>query len=211
MFVQFPGDFNAVNYYHINTVRTAGPPKKVAALDAPTIAIGYYQVPQHAGPGTMVVSATCKMIYTLCIYDSKSTTSLVHVLNEKHKTSYTLGQVRHLCGAKPQSSLYCVVVLNVELMDHQPTIECRMRNGWGMATVPMFKTKAIDSWMRKRPFESMGGRPEPEATSKAARSCEDANLPNGSVADTGIAVKDDMERVDDDDEHEHLGLDLLLF
>ena len=115
----------------------------------PTIGIA-----KPASPGKVVVTATGKLVHTMLLFDSKTNTCLVSILNEKYKTSHTLDSIRKLCGAKASQSIHCMVLINVELLNHRPSVECKIRNSWGSASVPLFLNNTLDTWTRKkRPLE----------------------------------------------------------
>ena len=134
-------------------VRTAGPSKKLTQQDCPTVALA---IPQK--PGSIEVVCTTKMVHAMIVYDNKYSKSYVDTLNKKYSTAYNLDEIRKMCGIRGKASaIYCCVMNHVDVFQQRLLVECRSRNGWGTASIPLFVSKSIDHWVRKRKIDDGGG------------------------------------------------------
>lgn len=129
---------------------------------------------------------TCKVIQTLCVYDSKTSTSHVTLVNTKYKQTFTLEQIRELCqvkGSGVKSNLYCSVLTHVTFTKRS-TVEIRHRFGWGVAQVPVLQAKSINHWISKRPLDNGGGDDGDEKRTKVSNEADEsddhANQPSAS-------------------------------
>ena len=156
--------------------------------------------------GKVVVTATGKLAHSMLLFDSKTNTCLVSILNEKYKKSHTLDSIRKLCGAKANQSIHCMVLINVELLSHRPNVECRVRNGWGSASVPLFRNTTLDTWTKKRQLESepetgLVPMPNNEGSDPAASLVDESVQPSqegtAEDSDTGAERAAKVSRVDD--------------
>ena len=101
----------------------------------------------------MEITGTCRLVHSLWLYDGKTTKSYMNLLNEKYSVNVTLEGIRRLCGAKSKTqNLYGLVVTHLSLWSNRETIACRMRYGWGSASLPVMQSKSISKWIQKRPL-----------------------------------------------------------
>lgn len=129
----------------------------MTSADSPTIGLA-----DSTLPGRADVYGTCKALHTFYVYDSKTSTSHIDLVNSKYKREFTLEMVRELCqvkGAGSRSNLYCTVVSHVTFMKKRTQVEFRHRFGWGTANIPVLQARSINDWVTtsKRPYDDDDG------------------------------------------------------
>lgn len=195
-------------YTYVSFVRTASPSKKLSQQDCPTVALAKYEK-----PGAVSIVCTTKMTHVMVVYDSKFAKDYVHLLNDKYGAKYTVDGIRQLCGLKGKTqTIYCCVMSHVEVCAESQIVECRLRFGWGQASIPIFVAKSIDHWIKKRKLDDTGDHAadETQSMSKKAltsQSCSSsaraADADAESVGD-GDGADDDYDRGDEPDESNEL-------